>query len=286
IPSKQRLPASEELLCCFAVSRAGEIAGGTARGAVTAVKAEHIRRGIPWKGGLRLRYTLRDVENLTPESSKREERPPVTEDMINILKAELDLGDPKDAAVFAVACSACWGRIRLSEMLSDTQSKYFIGRILVGADLGPAATAAGTQVLKFPWTKPKGEHGDKAILCHQHTKSDPVNAIENHDTVNTIPADLPLFVYRNEKGDHTCLSRRKFLSRCNEIWSRHGVPSTTGHSFRIRGTTHLLIAGVNPEVVQAMGCWKSDTFLVYWRHFGHISPLACGIFRFVKQVFI
>jgi hypothetical protein len=273
IPNAQRLPASEELLCCFAASRAGEIAGGTARSAVAAVKAWHIRSGVQWRGGLRLRYTLKGVENLTPESSRREERPPVTEEMINILEKELDLDEPKDAAVFAAACCAFWGQIRLGEMLSDTQSKYFVGRIPMGADLGPTATAAGTRVLRLPWTKTKGERGDKAVLCRQRSKSDPVNAMENHLAVNTIPPDLPIFAYRNEDGDHICLSRRKFLLRCNEIWSRHGIPSTTGHSFRIGGTTHLLIAGVNPEAVQAMGRWKSDAFLVYWRRLDILAPL-------------
>jgi hypothetical protein len=89
------------------------------------------------------------MENLTPESSRREERPPVMEEMINILEKELDLNEPKDAAVFAAACCTFWGQIRLGEILSDTQSKYFIGRIPMGADLGPTATAAGTRVLKY-----------------------------------------------------------------------------------------------------------------------------------------
>ncbi|KAJ7320715.1 hypothetical protein DFH08DRAFT_917303 [Mycena albidolilacea] len=232
----------DQLLCCFAVSRAGEITGGTARSAVAAVKAWHIHGG---------------VENLTPESLRREEHPPVTEEMINILEKELDLSEPKDAAVFAAACCA----------------KYFIGHIPMDPDLGPTATAAGTRVLRLPWTKMKGEHGDKAVLCRQRTKSDPVNAIENHVAINAIPADLPLFAYRNENRDHIYLPRRKFLLRCNKIWSKHGIPSTTGHSFRIGGTTHLLIAGVNPEVVRAMGRCKSDAFLVYWCCLDILAPL-------------
>jgi hypothetical protein len=58
IPASFRLPASEELLCAFAASRVGEVAGGTARSAAAAVKAWHIIHDAPWKGGLRLRYTL------------------------------------------------------------------------------------------------------------------------------------------------------------------------------------------------------------------------------------
>ncbi|KAJ7334222.1 hypothetical protein DFH08DRAFT_965958 [Mycena albidolilacea] len=96
------------------------------------------KQGAPWKGGLRLQYTLNGVENLKPELLKHEEQLPITKEMINILD------NPKDTVVSVAACSMFWGQICLDEMLSDTQSKYFLGRIPVGADLGPAATAAGT----------------------------------------------------------------------------------------------------------------------------------------------
>ncbi|KAF8215959.1 hypothetical protein K438DRAFT_1799827 [Mycena galopus ATCC 62051] len=66
----QRLPACEELLCGFAASQAGEIAGGTARGAIVAVKAWHIINRAQWHGGIQLRYTLKGVENLTPADSR------------------------------------------------------------------------------------------------------------------------------------------------------------------------------------------------------------------------
>ncbi|KAJ7364543.1 hypothetical protein DFH08DRAFT_681522 [Mycena albidolilacea] len=273
VPAPHRLPASEELLCAFAAARVGEIAGGTARSAVAAVKAWHIIHDAPWKGGLRLRYTLKGVEKLAPSSSAREERPPVTKEMLNLLERDLDLSSPEDAAVFAAACGAFWGQIRLGEILSDTQGTYFEGRIPLGADFGQPATPAGTRVLRLPWTKTKGAKGDSAILCRQNSATDPVNAIANHVNVNSIPPDQPLFSFRNDKGYLVCLSRRKFLKRCNEVWKKRGIPSFTGHSFRIGGTTHLLIAGVNPDVVQAMGRWNSDAFLIYWRRLDILAPL-------------
>ncbi|KAJ7355970.1 hypothetical protein DFH08DRAFT_933727 [Mycena albidolilacea] len=99
IPASFRLPTSEELLCAFAASRVCEVAGGTARSAVAA------------KGGLCLRYTLKGMEKLALTSSTREEQLPVTKDMINQLKKELDLSNPEDAVVFAAACCAFWGQI-------------------------------------------------------------------------------------------------------------------------------------------------------------------------------
>ncbi|EJD42254.1 hypothetical protein AURDEDRAFT_43481, partial [Auricularia subglabra TFB-10046 SS5] len=61
------------------------------------------------------------------------------------------------------------------------------------------------------------------------------------------------------------LTKRVFLSRLNEIWSAAGMVRISGHCFHIGGTTALLRAGVEPEVVKMAGRWKSDAFLRYWR---------------------
>ncbi|KAJ7692861.1 hypothetical protein B0H17DRAFT_1132841 [Mycena rosella] len=124
IEKGKQLPASEFLLCAFAASRVGEVAGVTARGAIATVKAWHIVSSAPWHGGLRLRYALHGVENLAPTDSKQPERPPVTATMLDILEEELDHNDPKDAAVFS-ACCAFWGQIRLGEILSTAQETVY-----------------------------------------------------------------------------------------------------------------------------------------------------------------
>ncbi|KAJ7164456.1 hypothetical protein C8R46DRAFT_1220959 [Mycena filopes] len=241
----QRLPANEFLLCAFAASRLGEIAGGTAKNALSAVKAWHVLEDVHWEGGLRLRYTLRGVENLGP--GKLDLRPPVTADMVALLGEELNLADPFDAAVFSTACSAFWGQIRLGEILSETQAKFKTGRIPLVSDLKPASTAAGSRILRLPWTKTKKRAGDNVMLCRQSGKSDPIAAAENHLRVNNLPANAPLTAYRNAGGAVTCLTKKKFLRRCNEVWKRHGYPTYTGLSFRIGGTTELLLAGGPPR---------------------------------------
>jgi hypothetical protein len=286
IPAPFRLPASEELLCAFAASRIGEVAGGTARSAAAAVKAWHIIHNATWKGGIRLRYTLKGIEKLTPSSSTHEERPPVTKEMVNQLERGLNLSNPEDTAVFAAACCTFWGQIRLGEILSNTQGSFVEGCIPLGSDFGPPATPAGTHILRLPWTKTKGAKGDDSILCCQNSATDPVNATANHISVNDILHDQPLFSYRNDEGRLVCLSRRKFLQKCNNVWKKHGVPLITGHSFRIGGTTHLLIAGVNPDVVQAMGRWNSDAFFNLLVSFRHSSTITCRIFRYIIRILI
>ncbi|KAJ6510867.1 hypothetical protein C8R45DRAFT_1089004 [Mycena sanguinolenta] len=165
IPQRQRLPAGEELLCAFAAACTGEIAGGTARGAIAAIKAWHIIQDAQWNGGIRLRYTLKGVENLTPDHSRRDQRPPVTRAMVDMLQNTLDLADPTDAAVYAAACCAFWGQIRPGEILSETQGTYKAGCIPLVSDLSQPVTEAGTRVLRLPHTKTKGARSDDAILC-------------------------------------------------------------------------------------------------------------------------
>ncbi|KAJ7664802.1 hypothetical protein B0H17DRAFT_1211159 [Mycena rosella] len=100
------------------------IAGGTAASVMFAVKAWHIVNDTPWQRGVRLRYTLKGVANQAPVSSKQDERPPVTAEMMDALEADLNHNDLKDAAVFAMACCAYWGQIWLGEMLSNVQGPY------------------------------------------------------------------------------------------------------------------------------------------------------------------
>ena len=58
----------------------------------------------------------------------------------------------------------------------------------------------------------------------------------------------------------------------DEIWGSAGYPRLTGHSFRIGGTTELLLNGVPTDVVKAMGRWSSDAFLRYWRSLEELAP--------------
>ncbi|KAJ6567336.1 hypothetical protein DFH09DRAFT_1314452 [Mycena vulgaris] len=147
VDTEQRLPADEFLLCAFTASRAGEVAGVTARGAITAVKAWHITNDAEWQGGIRLRYTLHGVENLAPASSSHDLRPPVTANMLAALDKSLNHRHPKDAAVFAAACCAFWGQVRLGEILSETQRSFIPGRVPLVSDLAPPSTPAGSRIL-------------------------------------------------------------------------------------------------------------------------------------------
>ncbi|KIO19286.1 hypothetical protein M407DRAFT_50059, partial [Tulasnella calospora MUT 4182] len=91
----------------------------------------------------------------------------------------------------------------------------------------------------------------------------PSLAFQNHLFVNSrIPSHAPLLAYVITNGWKS-LTTDTFMSRCNEIWSAHGLSS--GHSFRIGRATEMLLRGVDPKLVMVQGRWSSDAFLRYWR---------------------
>ena len=216
---------------------------------------------------------MRGVDNLTPESSKSPPRPPVTVEMLEILTSHLDFTHPLDVCVFACALVTFWTQCRLGEMLSPTQASFKSPReVPCLTDLFTPITYGGSCKLFLPKTKTTGFKGAHTFITAQYGNINPIPALDNHIALNSPPAHYPLFSYCAGQG-HVCLTSRKFLARCNEIWSMYRLPSSTGHCFCIGGTTELLLRGVPPDVVKMLGRWKSDAFLVYWRSLELIAPL-------------
>lgn len=263
IPTPCRIPASEFLLCAFAAESAGIHAGTTARNHISAVRAWHIAQNAVWNGNIRLQYVLTGVENLAPNSSKRGPRPPITLEMLQLLYNHLDLRDPFDAAVFACATIAFWAQCRLGELLPTSSSITPQNSLPTRAHIHPAKNNTSARNLRLPRTKTHAS-GEDVTITPQNFPINPIAALNNHLHLNLLDASLPLFAFSTSCGPRN-LNRARFLERCNSIWTAHGYPRSTGHSFRIGGTTHLLLAGVSPDVVKVMGRWSSDAFHRYWR---------------------
>jgi hypothetical protein len=166
-----------------------------------------------------------------------------------------------------------WGQCRLGKLLSPAQQRFFVNRVPLWLDLLPPSTPLGFRMMRLPWTKVTKSRGTKVMLCQQTTTCDPIVALQHHEAVNLCSNDLPIFLYKSHRGP-LCLTRKKLPERCNEIWVGRGIPTITGHSFRIGGTTELLVAGVPLDVVKVMGRrWSSNAFLAYWRSVERIALL-------------
>ncbi|KIK44655.1 hypothetical protein CY34DRAFT_784259 [Suillus luteus UH-Slu-Lm8-n1] len=260
VPLLDRCPASEHLLCAFATLRMGHLAGSTVQSHISALKAWHAYCNTPWNGAIHLKLVLNGVSNRAPQSSLL---PP---------SSSLDPNDSFDCCCLAAATAAFWGQLRLGEILSPWGSSYPSMHISCRHHLSNPINPNGSRKLFLPFTKVWKNKGEEIILCRQRDSSDPILFMELHLRLNILSANDPLFSYTLSSG-HACLTRRKFLARCNAIWVHAGFKAVTGHSFHIGGTTEMLLSGVPPDVIKVLGCWSSDSFLCYWHSLELLAPL-------------
>lgn len=286
IPIYSRLPSSEYLLCAFVAESAGKIAGGTISSKISGIRAWHTQNNQLWNGGQRLKAVLAGAEKMTPDSSRRPERPPVTIQMLSNLYNDLDHSNTLDIAVYFAASCAFWCQIRLGELFPENQRTFDPKHAPALHHLFPPI-ASGSRKLHLPRTKIAGEKGENVMILRQ-LDNDPIAALEHHTKSNNLTSNDPLCSYRDTNNILIPLTRRKFLLRCNEIWFSRGLMvSTTGHAFRIGGTTHLLLSRVPPHIVKVMGRWSSDEFLKYWRSLEIIAPLYAELLKpFEADIFM
>ena len=270
IPNHLRFPADEFVLCAFAASSLGRHARSTVSSRLAGLKAWHVAHNVDWKGSARLRYILNGIHNMVPRGSKQPLRPPINARMLIQLIEALDLSSSFDMAVTACAVAAFWGQCRLGELLPTSSalplSILFPTRSAFVRSLrNPKAC-----LLRLPHTKTHSQ-GQDVVLVDQRHPINPIFLLKSHLRLNNIRHDSFLFSY-TLAGKLQPLTKSSFLQRCNQIWQTLGYPHTTGHCFRIGGTTELLIAGTPPDVVRATGRWSSGSFLRYWRSLDDIAP--------------
>src|ERR1700722_4153373 len=276
IPEDSRMPASESLLVLFAADAAGQISASTLNTWLAGLHFWHIINGAVWNGGERLTQIKKGVRKLTPATSKRKKRPPVTIEHIYALRKGLDLTNSFDTSVWAIACVAFWSCCRLGELLIPSPNTFdpikhaSRDTNLMFASVGSADYAS----LHIPWTKTTGIDGAIISITSRDDPSCPLAALRHHLLCNQgVPSSAPFFSYRTNTGSWSPVTKGWFLARCNQVWKDAGLLEMLGHGFRIGGATHLLLLGVAPDIVAVQGRWLSRAFLEYWRRVESILPL-------------
>ncbi|KAJ7610653.1 DNA breaking-rejoining enzyme [Mycena polygramma] len=280
IPESERMPASEALLSIFISSYgAGHVAAGTVSTWLSGLQLWHSINFAPWHGAALLARTKKGVSKLAPASSRRLPRDPVTFNHMTALRESLDLSNTQDSAIWAAACTAFRDCARIGEILVDSAGKFNPARnVTRGCPKTRGSASNGHRFLRFkvPWTKTQRALGDWLTSTETFDDVDVYTAMEHHLVVNSsVPDSAPLFAYATASG-WAHLTRSDFMARCNSIWHAAGMGALNGHGFRIGGTTHLLLHGVDPWIVMKQGRWTSDAFLLYWRNVEEILPLFIG----------
>ncbi|KAJ6596278.1 DNA breaking-rejoining enzyme, partial [Mycena vulgaris] len=283
-----RMPASHLLLAAFIANHTGKVGGGTVKSWMSGIKAWHDVNGAPWLRENRWVELARCMANKLGTAFKCAQRGPVTVQHMIALRAALNLSLPFDAAVWAIACACFWGCRRLGELTVPGIDKYdpklHASRGTSITHIHHSSTTPATAV-KLPWTESTREQGatmttSKTLTMTLTDRDDDLcasKALKKHLRVNAnVPADAHLFAFRSANGRCCPMTKDWFLACCSAIWKDAKLLAVFGHSFRIGGSTELLLAGVPCEIVAALGGWTSLAFLLYRCKIEHIVPMNVG----------
>jgi hypothetical protein len=184
--------------------------------------------------------------------------------MVRLLALTWSNGPPREKCALAIALAAFIGQMRLGELLPTYADRLARERLPTRAKWSLNTDSKRSSSIYLPWTKTTGKAGALVTLPIQSTPLDPTRAICLHLVTSALD-DSALLCEYVEGNLVKVLDKEHFMAMCNSIWSLHGFQRITGHSFRIGGTTSLLLSGVDAEIVKGMGRWSSDAFKLYWR---------------------
>ena len=78
------------------------------------------------------------------------------------------------------------------------------------------------------------------------------------------------------------LTYRKFQNLLRSILDQIGVPDSnqySSHSYRRGGTTFCFLCGIPTEIIQLLGCWRSQAFLSYLEFPLETRTAACELVK-------
>ncbi|KAH7105010.1 DNA breaking-rejoining enzyme [Auriculariales sp. MPI-PUGE-AT-0066] len=275
----ERIPASDFLLSAFAAEFVGKVGASAVKSWFAGLALWHTVQGAKWQGDRAVRQLVQAAAKHAPDSAKRDPRPPVLEEHLVALKATLNLEDPMHTAVWAAATFAFHGCCRLGEVLPPTQATFDASRHVSREARYQFEPITGTSKMAFhlpiPWTKTTGGRGATITLTELGGELCPVAAMRNHLLRNRpLPSETPFFAFLDPASGWKTLDRTAFMGVCASAWEAVGLVGTKGHSFRIGGTTTLLLKGVHPTIVAQQGRWSSAAFMRYMREVRRLIPQA------------
>ncbi|PSR81117.1 hypothetical protein PHLCEN_2v6452 [Hermanssonia centrifuga] len=298
VSESDRLPAPFAVLHSFAIWAAADpdindptmagttpfepVAVSTVRKYLSAVRAWHIAQG--WPAPLsaddhsRINWSLRGLDRMQQGRRSKLPRPPITLPMLAALRRTLDISNPFDACIWAMACCSFWGMMRFGEVSVKSRNEFNSIRhitrahVLFGHDLDGWPYAR----LDLPAAKTARPGETQSVFLSQQGETCPLEALRNLSQVVPAGPQDPLFSWRDRQGDLRPMVRDTAMHRINAVLHAWGWGTSFGHSFRIGGASFFLGQGVAPEVVRIAGRWKSLAYEVYIRAFEQVSSHHLG----------
>jgi len=220
----------------------------------------------------RINWSLRGLDNLSVRR-RHPPCPPITLAMLRALKATIQLSDPFNACVWAMAACAFFGMMRFGEVSVSARTAFkpdkhiTRGMAIFGTDMKGAPYAC----LDLPVAKTAKPGEVQSVFLNEQDDLCPLAALHNMAARSPATAIEPLFSWLDKTGTARLMVKAQALDRINTILLAWGWGTQFRHSFRIGGTSFYLARKVDPEIVRLAGRWKSLTYQVYIRAFKQVA---------------
>lgn len=275
IPESRRLPINLQDLRMYIADKVGAEGEAKTSNVLAGLQAWHTIQDVPWPNGDKLLVGLRRaVTTNAPASTTRPPRPPITTKHLRAILAETKRNyTPENIATLALACVAFWGVCRLGELTipgnSDPEPLHRVRRECRLSVPWYLYSIPSNMHFHLPWTKTTRTNGANVNLTEWADCVDisPCRTLVCHlRKAWKLPPSAPLFAYEAPGPQGwKALTKDAFMHKCRSIWQAANLGDCSGHSFRIGGTTELLMRGVSHDIVKLQGRWLSDAWLRYVR---------------------
>ncbi|KAG1857014.1 hypothetical protein DFJ58DRAFT_727031 [Suillus subalutaceus] len=236
IPETDRLPAAFELLHSFALWAVSDLSESSIssvlqvstsipyepisvsvmRKYLAAVHAWHIAQGWPPplsdNHHARINWSLRGLDNLVTSRCKPL-YPPITFDMLHAIKVTLELSDPFDACIWAMASCAFFWMMRFSEVSVGSRAAFNPTKHLTRKDVFMGTDLSGKSYarLDLPSAKTACPGEIQSVFIVTEGSLCPVVTLHNLASVVPVLPNDPLFSWHNHTGEICPMIKQRAL---------------------------------------------------------------------------
>ena len=230
---------------------------------LSAVRSLHIEQGFPdpLLNCLQLQRVLRGVK--LSQGSPAAQRLPITDSLLLVIHRAFDLKFSDHCAFWAACMLGYFGFLRAAEFAVPNLASFSSAIHLSVADITVDSHQSPTCLrvrIKASKTDPSRQG------CHIHIGLGraPLCAVQALLTYLSVRGNVPgpLFLLANGQP----LSRAILTDWLRQIFSTAGIEGNfSSHSFRIGAATVAACNGIPDHLIQALGRWTSNAYLLYIR---------------------
>jgi hypothetical protein len=239
---------SEVALCFFVVTLSSLLVPGTIRNYLFGIRDYHVGRGFPnpLAGADRLWRIMGFLFRACGEPKTR--RRPITVHTLGVLFKFVDFSTHIGRTFWSMLTNGVYGLLRIGEL--TPKRDRFKPRTRHWRE---GATLA---VLKLPKTKTEQLKSVKIIFTAVENWSCPVSSTRYMLRHSPLPSEKSSFLWRTEEGRPVGRDDLISFVRARCVDAGLSPDDYNGISLRKGGALSLSLAGVDEQVIRAMGRWK------------------------------